>query len=313
MIKVARNAMATRFEIATHGENPVSVRAAAEEALDEIQRVEQLLNLYNPGSEIAQLNAHAAHHPVRVSAELFRLLEQVRDLSMQTEGAFDVTVGPLIRCWGFMRGNGEMPSDSELAEARQKVGVSLVHLDPTHYEVRFETEGVMVDLGSVGKGYALDRAAGVLSEAGVSHALLHGGTSTVVALGENADSGKWRIAIDSGPLTSATETGPPLAFVDLQDESLSVSAVWGKYFEREGRKFGHVIDPRSGQPVESNLLAALILPSGLETDALSTALLVDGKAAMDRIISLRPEARLLLVQASKQGDYKTLAHGIRSA
>src|SRR5258708_34664995 len=117
-IAVARNAMATRFEIALHGENPVALRAAGEEALDEIERLEGQLSLYRPTSEIAHLNARAAHEPVRVTPNLFHLLEQARKLSVESGGAFDITIAPLVRCWGFMGGTGQLPQPEEVAKAR---------------------------------------------------------------------------------------------------------------------------------------------------------------------------------------------------
>src|SRR5262245_38282633 len=112
-VRVARHAMATRFEVALHGDDPVRLRAAAEEALDEIERLESRLSLYQPTSEIAHVNARAAFERVRVSPEVFRLLETARQLSAETKGAFDVTVGPLVRCWGFMCGTGHVPEPEE--------------------------------------------------------------------------------------------------------------------------------------------------------------------------------------------------------
>src|SRR2546422_10259 len=119
-VAVARHAMATRFEIVLHGENEVGLRAAAEEALDEIERLEAQLNLYQPTSEISHINARAAFEPVRVEPSLFRLLQHAQRLSQETEGAFDITVAPLMRCWGFMRGTGRLPHPAELAEARSE-------------------------------------------------------------------------------------------------------------------------------------------------------------------------------------------------
>src|SRR5215475_9236552 len=116
-VAVARNAMATRFEIVLHGNNPVALRSAGEEALDEIDRLEAQLSLYRPSSEIANLNARAAREPVRVSPPLFSLLEHARKLHEESGGAFDITIAPLVRCWGFMGGTGCLPKESEVAEA----------------------------------------------------------------------------------------------------------------------------------------------------------------------------------------------------
>src|SRR5205814_4168471 len=281
-VALARHAMATRFEILLHGENEVSLRAAGEEALNEIERLDAQLSLYNPASELSHINARAARGPVRVEPALFRLLQHAQELTRATEGAFDITVAPLMQCWGFARGTGGLAERTELMEARAKVGMHQVTLNEQDFTIRFACEGMMLDLGSIGKGYALERAAGLLREAGVSSALLHGGTSTVCVLGAPPDAGAWRVALPEPDFAErilapgrAKPDGAPdvaklLSVVSLKDEALSVSAVWGKSFESGGRVYGHVIDPRKGEPVEGTILAAVILPSATETDAFST-------------------------------------------
>src|SRR5581483_11423935 len=270
-IAVARNAMATRFELVLHGNNPVALRAAGEEALREIERVEAQLSLYQPTSEIAHLNARAAQGAVRVTPSLFRLLQHARRLHQETGGAFDITVAPLVRCWGFMGGTGQVPCSEALAEARAKIGMEWLELKEDDFTVRFGREGVMLDLGAIGKGYALERAASLLLEAGVASALLNGGTSTIQALGHPPESECWKVAVEY-PAPERPDGRPlPLATVELRDEALSVSAVWGKSFQVDGKIFGHVLDPRTGQPATDAGLAAVVLPSAMETDALSTA------------------------------------------
>ena len=337
IVTLARNAMATRFEIVLHGENPAALRAAGEEALEEIEQLEARLSLYRPSSEIAHLNARAAREPVRVTPAVFALLQQAQRLHAETGGAFDITIAPLVRCWGFMDGSGHVPAPEELAEARAKVGMSLVCLDPDDLTVRFSRAGVMLDLGAIGKGYAIERAAELLREAGVTRALLHGGTSTVYALGQPPDAEFWKVAIEnpahrmgihpeSAPTQApAAESADPiapggglppreasaagLAIVPLKDEALSVSAVWGKSFEVEGRTFGHILDPRTGQPAHAAILAAVVFPSATETDALSTALLTLGPEGHERISNLRPGMRTLVV-SNAAGRFSVQSHGI---
>jgi len=289
--------MATRFEIVLHGDNPASLRAAGEEALALVEQLEAELSLFRAGSEIARLNARAAREPVRVTPGVFALLQHAQKLSEQTGGAFDITVAPLVRCWGFMGGDGRMPRPEELAEARAKVGMPLVQLNPGDFTVRFAREGVMLDLGAIGKGYAVERAAEVLREAGVTSALVHGGTSTVQAIGRPPGEECWKIAIETPSPAPAT---PPtlLATVQLQDEAMSVSGVQEHSFQAGGRTFGHVIDPRTGEPATGTVLAAVVLPSATETDALSTALLTLGSAGHEHITSLRPGMRTLVVSDS---------------
>jgi thiamine biosynthesis lipoprotein len=281
------------------------LRAAGEEALDEVERLEARLSLYRPASEIARVNALASRRPVRVSPPVFQLLQMAQRLHQETGGLFDIAVGPLVRCWGFMGGQGRMPAPEQLSQARAQSGMSHLFLDEKDFSVRFDSEGVMIDLGAIGKGYAIDCAARILREAGVTSALLHGGTSTTCAIGAPPDADAWQVAIASPPELGASEPPPPVV-VRLRDGALSVSAVWGRSFQAGGKTYGHVLDPRTGRPVARALLAAVALPSATESDALSTALLVAGPPGVKRIGRLRPGMRkLLLTRNSSPGGYST--------
>jgi FAD:protein FMN transferase len=307
--------MATRFEFVLYGEDTVALRAAGEEAIEEIHRLEAQLSLYRPSSEIAHVNARAAREPVRVSPPVFALLELAQKLCAETSGAFDITIGPLVHCWGFMGGAGKMPQEEDLAKARAKVGMHLVHLNPQDYTVRFIPNGVMLDLGAIGKGYAIDCASEIMREAGVTTALLHSGTSTVSALGVPPGEEHWKIAIEhpvnqmKAENDSQKSPSKPLTTIGLKDESLSVSAVWGKSFQADGRMLGHVLDPRTARPVTGAVLAAVVLRSATETDALSTALLALGRLGHRSLANVRPAIRTLLVSES-EGTYSVEEHGL---
>ena len=199
-VLLAREAMNTRFELALHGGDPVRLRAAGEEALDEIERIEARLSLFRTTSEIAHVNALAARQPVRVSPPTFALLQQARQVHAATGGAFDPTLAPLLHCWGLLgRTEGRVPSDAELTAARACIGLDLVELDEREFTVRFTRDGVMLDLGAIGKGHAVDEAVALLREARVTSALLHAGTSSVFALGAPPDADAWRIALEGPP------------------------------------------------------------------------------------------------------------------
>ncbi len=303
-LTLARHAMNTRFELVLHGDNPVSLRAAGEAALEEVGRIERQMSLFNPTSEIGRVNALAAHEPVRVSPEVFALLAKAQRLSRETKGTFDITMAPLLRCWGLLGYNdGRVPTDEELSATRSVCGMSLVEMDASRFTVRFQREGVMLDLGAIGKGYAVEEAMEILRESGVEAALLHGGTSTVAAIGRPPDEPTWSVAVEVPGLAQ------PLR-IPLRDEALSVSAVSGKSFIANGQTLGHVLDPRSGRPVAGAHMAAVVLPSATETDALSTALLVGGVASYESMFKLRPGIRALVAGPGSDGSPQARATGI---
>ena len=270
-VTVAAEAMATRFEVALHGASEATLRAAAEEALAEIGRLEAVLSLYQPTSEIAHINARGAQEPVPVSPEVFALLEHCAALGEQTQGAFDITLAPLMRCWRFMNDTGAVPADDEIQTACAQCGWPQLQLNPAKSTVQLATEGTMLDLGSVGKGYALEQAGTLLLENEFEHFLIHGGTSTVCARGTQADGAPWRIAVEHPDADR-----PPLNVEDLANESLSVSGIGGKSFiDEHGVEQGHVIDPRTGRPAQSARVAAVVCDSATVSDAWATALLVE--------------------------------------
>ncbi len=268
--------MATRFEIALWGGDPDELRLAASEALDEVRRIDRQLSFYNPASDLSDLNSRAATELVQLDPRLFALLQEARDVWELTGGAFDVTVGPLMRAWGLSGGSPGPPSPEALAEALSSVGLNKLELNPEDFTARFLSTGMSIDLGAIGKGYALKLAGDLLVEAAPGGALLHGGTSSVRGMGLGPDSKPWRVAVQHPTIVCEV-----VAEVELENASLSVSAPHGKSFTHEGQSYGHVIDPRNGLPTSETLLAAVVCESATRSDALSTALLVVGPRAID--------------------------------
>jgi FAD:protein FMN transferase len=308
---LALHAMATRFELVLHGDDPVRLRAAGEEALAEIERLERLLSFYRADSEITAINRRAFEAPVRVSGEVCRVLRGCAEVHAASGGAFDVTIGPLMRAWQFAGGAGAVPDAETLAVARAVTGFQHVQLDEAAQAVRFTRTGVAIDLGAAGKGFAVDAAIQVLTELGVTSALLHGGTSSVHAIGAPPGEEGWRVAIEGskgprvqgskgsgdqgsrdsrvrGPKDSGDQ-GAQGTIVTLRDSALSISAAHGKAFEHAGREVGHVIDPRTGEPVSHTASAGVTGPSSFVCDALSTALMVNGEAWLPELRTRYPD------------------------
>lgn len=256
MLRLATRAMGTRFELVLACEDEPRARAAGEEAIERIEQCDARYSVFTSSSLIARANRDATERPVKLDPELFQLLERCKSLCAESDGAFDVAIGPLMRALGF-RG--------QRVDAPRGASSGNFELDATTRSVRFTRADTQLDLGSIAKGHALDLAAQVLRERGIERALLHGGTSSVIALGKPPDcEDGWRVRI-----------GPDGAFeACLRDNALSVSAPRGRTADFGGHTIGHILDPRTGRPVPLGLRAAVVAPSAEAADAWSTAALV---------------------------------------
>ncbi len=292
LIRAQRRAMATLFEIAL----PIGTPDAlfhAESALDEIDRVEDKLTAYRETSETSRLNRKAFHDPVVVDDELFRLLALCQRLNEETGGAFDITSGPLIKAWGFFRRRHRLPGASELAEALSRVGMRHVELNAKNQSVRYSRPCVEINFGSIGKGHALDRVADLLMGKGIDAALVHGGYSSVFALGSTAGTARgW-------PITVRHPWAPErhLAVLHLRDRGLATSAATYQHFDFQGRRFGHIIDPRTGYPAATMLSATVVAPTAAEADALATAFFINGIEWARRYCDSHPEIGAVMLPA----------------
>lgn len=284
LVRVSRRAMATRFEVAIPVGTPDAV-AAAEDALDLIDQLEDQLTVFRDHSEVSRLNATAAAGPVVVEEKLFELLRVCAAWTRETDAAFDIATGALTRAWGFYKREGRVPTPRERADAMAKAGMRHVILHAEQRSVKFRVPGLELNFGAVGKGYALDRAADLLREKwGIGSALLHGGGSSILAVGHPpGDPRGWPIN-----LTHPWEEGRSLGTVYLRDRGLGTSAATFQHFEYNGRKLGHLLDPRVGWPADGTATASATAPTAAEADAMSTALFVLGAAAADRLTRTRP-------------------------
>jgi thiamine biosynthesis lipoprotein len=285
-VRIHRVAMACRFEVMLSSDDAGDM-AAARSALDEADDLESLLTVFRDTSAVGDLNRRGASEPVAVPAGLFGLLARSAELHARTEGAFDVTSTPLSRCWGVVKREGRLPTDREVESARDLVGMRHVRLDRPRLSVRFDRPGIELNFGAIGKGYALDRMGGLLRARGARRALLSAGHSSVLALG-----GKGRgWPVDLRPRLASRRVGR----LWIKNGAVGTSGAGEQFIEIDGRRYGHVIDPRTGRPADGVLGASVIAKDAATADALSTAFLIGGAELAQRYCAAFPEVLVVLV------------------
>lgn len=298
-LTLSRRAMACDFELTLNASADENAVAEGMAALDLVERLEDQLTVYREHSELITINRQAASGAVEVEERLFGLLELCGRIYADSEGAFDPTSGPLSRVWGFYRREGRVPSLAEIDDALECVGWRHLELDAANRTVRFTQDGLELNMNSSGKGYALDRVGEELTARGVADSLMHGGRSTLLARGNNRlqEGGGWLAGLRD-PLRPERR----LAEVVLRNEALSTSGSGTQFFEHEGRRYGHLIDPRTGWPTEGLFSATVIAPSAAEADTLSTAAYILGIEGTQRLCDRRPGMRALLLAPGGDGE-----------
>ena len=278
--------MACRFEVVLPGEDARHV-SAARAALDIADRLEAQLSVFRETSELSGVNRCAAEQPTEVSRPLFALLQRAARIHAETGGAFDITSTPLSRCWGFLHREGRLPDSQAIADALTHVGMKLVTLDAPSKTVRFQAPGVELNLGAIGKGYALDVMAKRLRRAGVQHALLSAGASSILAIGD--DGAGWPVHIRPRLLDGAR-----VARLRLRDAAIATSGAGEQFVVVDGQRYGHVLDPRTGWPASGVVSATVVTRDAALADALSTAILVEGPALAEQYCERHPETLVLM-------------------
>jgi thiamine biosynthesis lipoprotein len=268
------DAMGTAYSVVAYGEDRFKLQAAVELAFDEVRRLDALLSNYRPASEWSQVNRYAAERPVKVSKELFDLLAACIRYSEVSEGAFDITVGPLMKIWGFYKGSGRFPHRAEIRGALARVGYRNILLDPKAQTVSFRRSGVEMDPGGIGKGYAVDRMVAILRENGVQSALISAGGSSIYAIGVPATEARgWKVDI-----RHPKDMNKTVQEVFLKDESMSTSGNYEKFFRVRDRMYSHIMDPRTGYPAQGVLSVSVIAPKTLDSEAWTKPYYVNSRA-----------------------------------
>ena len=335
-VRLATSAMATDFAVIlneAHRDDPRQPLRWASEALDLVHLLEDQMSVYRPHTELSQLNRRAASNPVLVEQRLFELLCLARNISEETDGCFDPTSGQLIALWRQCRKEVRLPTEVELAERLTLVGMPHVifgeETNPTRQRGRewdqqtsdqtderwsgdrapsrtlrvsestlsFDRPGVELNLGSIGKGYALDRASEILIEHELNEWLIQGGHSSVTARGGHNGLPGWPIGLRN-PLLPQRRLGTIL----LCDQALATSGTAVQHFRFEGKRYGHIIDPRTGWPVDNMLSVTVLAPTAAEADALSTAFFVGGVELAERYCSNHRSVSALLIPPPSGGQ-----------
>ena len=289
--------MACLYTIEAHGRDADLLPRIVEEAFDEVDRIDRLMSHYKADSALSRLNRDAARHPVTVEPELFDFIAEALRYNRESGGAFDVTVGPLMKAWGFFRGEGRVPSEDELRLAVGYVGGAHVKLNPIARTITFDHSGVELDLGGIAKGYAVDRVATLLRRRQIASALISAGGSSVYGLDAPPGREGWDVAIQD-PI----DPRKVALTVRLKDRALSVAGSSEKSFEAGGVTYSHIMDPRSGRPVQGVLTVAVLTDSATTGDALDDAFFVLGAEGSRAYLRRLPgtEAMFFLPAAPKE-------------
>lgn len=313
LIQVDRRAMACEFQIILNAGQHASATEAAIEAMDLVERLEDQLSWFRDSSELCRINRMAAASPVLVERRLFDLLTEAISLSEETGGAFDIAAAPLWELWGFHRREGKMPSEADIQDVLQRTGHRQIRLRRENQTVEFARDGVALNLGAIGKGYALDRCGEHLISQGVENFLIHGGQSSMLARGGRAGGPdvdhSWTVA-----LRHPLKPDRRIAEIYLRDRALGTSGTGSQFFHFEGKRYGHILDPRTGWPADELISATALAPTAAQADALATAFFVMGVEASVEFCQSRTGLGALLVVAGEQaGSTELVTVGIEEA
>ena len=298
--EASHDSMGTTFDVVAYGPDREHLAAVINEVFEEIDRLDRQMSKYRPDSELSYINRNAARHRVVVEPRLFQLMQDSVRYSSETEAAFDITIGALMRSWGFFRRRGRVPAEAERAEILKLTGYQHVKLDPVARTVRFDANGVELDLGGIGKGCAIHQALEILRSNAVTSALVSSGMSSIYALGAPPQERAWTITLRD-PFDA--EKGADVIL--LKNCSLSTSGNYVNFFKLNDRTYSHIMDPASGRPVEEMLSTAVMALQATESEALSTAFYVMGPERGWQYLAGHPNLTVLYYQpAGSNGAFR---------
>ena len=295
-LRIQTRAMACFFAVFLDAKRRGQLDAASE-VLERVHDLEAVMSVYRSESPMSRANTAAAQHDVVLEETLFEVVSLACRIAEETGGAFDPTTGPLVELWREARESGQVPDDQQVQRVRGLGGLEDVAIDARARSIRYRRPGVELNLGGIGKGFALDRIGAELLGAGVEQFLLHGGHSSLLARGGHAEHAGWPVGIRN-PLFPARR----LATLLLCQQAMSTSGSGIESYRIGGRRFSDILDPRTGWPAEGMLSVTVLAPTAAEADALSTAFFAGGVEFAKACCDNRPGVGALLIPAPRRGQ-----------
>ncbi|MGK2856016.1 MAG: FAD:protein FMN transferase [Thermoanaerobaculia bacterium] len=293
-LKDQRGAMGSRFEISAVHADPKECQAAIDAAYAEIERIEAVISEWRETSAVSEINRKAGIEPVVVTQELFNLTRRSLRVSGLTDGAFDITFHTVGRLWNFKSRTAPIPDDASIKQALKDTGYRHVVLDESKRTIYLDRESTRIGFGAIGKGYAANRAVFVLKERGVTGGVINAGGDLVI-FGTQEDGRSWRIGI-ANPL----DGDKVFAYLDATEQAVVTSGDYENYIEFEGKRYSHILDPRTGYPAGDVRSVTIVCPDGELADALATGVSVLGvDAGLKLVNGLRGVEAMLVDQAGR--------------
>lgn len=269
-------------------------KSAVRKAFAEMERVEAIFSVYKRESEISKINRLETGEALKVQEEVFNLIERSIVYTEKTKGVFDITVKPLVDLWNAAKAEDRLPTDDEIKNALDRIGSQYVILDRANQTISFKKEGMALDLGGIAKGYATDRAIKILKESNIRNAIVNSG-GDMYCLGRKSEGTLWNVGIQH-----PRRKGEICLEIELENMAIDTSGDYEKYFLLGGRRYSHIINPRTGYPIGDNIVSAsIITKDSAAADALATALCILGRDGLDIINSMEETDAILIL---KEGD-----------
>lgn len=282
--------MGTLFRIKLYARDEQQAQTAFQAAFERVAAIDNVLSDYQPESELSRLSVTAVQHPVKVSDDLFKVISPAQHLAHETDGAFDITVGPLTRLWREARRQRRVPGQADVEEALSRCGFHKLHVNTADRTVELDRDGMQLDAGGIAKGYAADEALSLLRRSGISSALVAASGDLAFSDAPPGQRG-WKVGIDSYDSANS----PFTRIVELENAAVSTSGDTEQHLDAGGVRYSHIINPKTGMGLTFPLTVTVVAKRGIDADALATAVSVLGVRNGRALVESNPGAAAVIV------------------